>query len=97
MDRFGNLPGKMKGTCEAGRSHLDHTVVSCGSHLGNASAHTCDNLPSLLAGGGFRHAGHMAFDRKENHPLSNRFARMLRQMGLGADRFGTSAGVLGEV
>jgi hypothetical protein len=97
MTLFGRLLGELKGTCEAGRSLLDQTVVFYGSNMGNASAHTCDNLPILLAGGGFRHAGHVAFDRKENQPLSNLFVRMLHQMGVEADRFGTSTGVLGAV
>ncbi len=94
MTLFATLLGKMKITCEAGRSLLDHTIVFYGSNLGNASAHSCDNLPILLAGGGFKHAGHVAFDRKDNHPLSNLFVRMLHQMGLEADRFGTSTGTL---
>jgi hypothetical protein len=97
MTLFGKLLDKMKGTCEAGRSLLDQTVVFYGSNLGNASAHTCDNLPILLAGGGFRHAGHVAFDRKDNQPLSNLFVRMLHQMGLETDRFGASTGVISEV
>jgi hypothetical protein len=95
MTLFGQLLGKMKGTCEAGRPLLDRTVVFYGSNMGNASAHTCDNLPILLAGGGFKHAGHVAFDRKDNDPLCNLFVRMLHQMGLEVDRFGTSTGTLG--
>ena len=80
-----------------GRALLDQTVVFHASNLGNASAHTCDNLPILLAGGDFKHAGHVAFDRKNNKPLSNLFVRMLQQMGLEMDRFGSSTGVLSEV
>ncbi len=72
-------------------------MVFYGSNMGNASAHTCDNLPILLAGGGFQHAGHVAFDRKNNKPLSNLFVRMLQQMGIEVDRFGTSTGTLSEV
>ena len=97
MALFARLLDRMKATDEAGRSLLDRTVVFHGSNLGNASAHTCDNLPILLAGGGFRHAGHVAFDRKDNYPLSNLFVRMLHQMGIEMDRFGASTGVLGEV
>ena len=97
MKLFAGLLGKMKATNEAGSSLLDQTVVFYGSNLGNASAHTCDNLPILLAGGGFNHAGHVAFDRKNNKPLSNLFVRMLHQMGIEADRFGSSTGTLGEV
>jgi hypothetical protein len=88
---------KMKGTNEAGMSLLDQTVVFYGSNMGNASAHTCDNLPILLAGGGFNHAGHVAFDRKNNKPLSNLFVRMLQQVGIESDRFGSSTGTLGDV
>src|SRR5262249_31451522 len=97
MKLFAGLLGKMKATDEGGQSLLDRTVIFHGSTLGNASAHTSDNLPILLAGGGFKHAGHVAFDRKENKPLSNLFVRMLQQLGIEMDRFGSSTGALSEV
>jgi hypothetical protein len=97
MRLFAAFLGKLKGTDEGGRSLLDQTIIFYGSNLGNASAHTCDNLPILLAGGGFRHAGHVAFDRNDNKPLSNLFVRMLQQMGIALVRFGSSTGVLSEV
>ena len=97
MSLFAGLLGKMKATDENGSSLLDQTVVFYGSNMGNASAHTCDNLPILLAGGGFRHAGHVAFDRKDNKPLSNLFVRMLHQMDVEADRFGSSRARLDAV
>ncbi|MCE9603512.1 MAG: DUF1552 domain-containing protein [Planctomycetia bacterium] len=88
---------KMKTTTEAGDTVLDRTIVLHASNLGNASSHSNDNLPVLLAGGGFKHAGHVAFDRKENIPMSNLFVRMLQQIGVESDRFGSSTGVLSEV
>jgi hypothetical protein len=97
MGLFAGFLRKMKGSDEGGRSLLDQTVVFYGSNMGNASAHTCDNLPILLAGGGFKHAGHLAFDRKDNKPLSNLFLRMLQQMGIPADRFGSSTGTIGDL
>jgi hypothetical protein len=97
MRNFGGFLAKLKATDEGGRALLDQTVVFYGSNLGNASAHTCDNLPILLAGGGLKHAGHVAFDRKDNAPLSNLFVRILHQMGIEADRFGSSTGTLGAV
>jgi hypothetical protein len=97
MKLFAEFLGKMKSTNDGGATLLDQTVVLHASNLGNASAHTNDNLPILLAGGGFKHAGHVAFDRKNNKPLSNLFVRMLQQIGLEMDRFGSSTGVLGEV
>lgn len=97
MKLFAGFLGKMKSTNEGGVGLLDQTVVLHASNLGNASAHTNDNLPVLLAGGGLRHAGHVAFDRKNNMPLSNLFVRMLQQMGIEMDRFGSSTGILSEV
>lgn len=97
MKLFGEFLGKMKATTEAGTTLLEQTVVLHASNLGNASAHTCDNLPIVLAGGGFKHAGHVAFDRKNNQPLSNLFVRMLQQLNVELDRFGSSTGVLAEV
>jgi hypothetical protein len=72
-------------------------VVFYASNLGNASAHTCDNLPILLAGGGFKHAGHLTYDRRDNMPLSNLYVRMVQQMGIEMDRFGSSTGTLSDV
>jgi hypothetical protein len=97
MKLFADFLGKMASTDEDGHSLLEQTVVFHGSNLGNASAHTSDNLPIILAGGGFKHAGHVAFDRKNNKPLSNLFVRMMQQMGIEMDRFGSSTGVLSEV
>ena len=97
MKLLGDFLGKMKATDEGGVPLLDRTVVFHASSLGNASAHTNDNLPVILAGGGFKHAGHVAFDRKNNKPMSNLFVRMLHQVGIEAERFGSSTGVLAEV
>ncbi|MCE9533954.1 MAG: DUF1552 domain-containing protein [Planctomycetes bacterium] len=97
MKLFAEFLGKMKGANDGGRTLLDQTVICHASNLGNASAHTNDNLPILLAGGGFKHAGHLAYDRKNNKDLSNLLLRMLQQMGIEADKFGSSTGVLSEV
>jgi hypothetical protein len=97
MKLFAGFLGKLKATSDGGVSLLGQTIVLHASNLGNASAHSSDNLPIVLAGGGFKHAGHVAFDRKDNKPLSNLFVRMLQQMGLEMDRFGSSTGTLSEV
>jgi hypothetical protein len=85
---------KMKETKEQGVSLLDRTTVFFGSNLGNASTHATKNLPVLLAGGGFRHGRHLAFDPKAAPPLSNLYVSMLRRLGIDADRFGTCTGTL---
>jgi hypothetical protein len=79
---------------EAEGTLLDHTQVLYGSCLGNASNHTNHNLPILLAGGGYRHPGHLSFDEKANAPLANLFVTMLQRMGLEADSFASSTGTL---
>lgn len=97
MKLFGEFLKKMKTTTEAGDTVLDKTIVLHASNLGNASSHSNDNLPIIVAGGGLKHAGHVAYDRKDNKPMSNLFVRMLQQMGLEMDKFGSSTGVLSEV
>jgi hypothetical protein len=94
---FAGFLDKLVGTPETGSTLLDRTQVLIASSLGDASAHASDNLPVFLAGGGFRHQGHVAFDQKNNYPLSNLFVRMLQKFGLEMDRFGSSTGVLGEL
>ncbi|MFM7742431.1 MAG: DUF1552 domain-containing protein [Verrucomicrobiota bacterium] len=91
---FGELLAALGETRETGGSLLDRTQVLYGSCLGNANSHSNQNLPIILAGGGFRHGGHLAFDRKNNAPLANLFGSMLQDLGVEADRFATGTGTL---
>jgi len=56
---------------------LDRTMVLYGSNMGEANIHDNTNLPIILAGGGFKHGQHIAFNREHNTPLSNLFVTML--------------------
>jgi hypothetical protein len=69
-------------------------MVLYGTCMGNANSHSNANLPVLLAGGGFRHGQHLAFDTKKNYPLPNLFVSMLRRLGLEIDRFASSTGTM---
>lgn len=73
---------------------LDHTMVLYGSNLGDANVHNCTNLPVLLAGGGFKHGQHLAFDTTHNKPLCNLFVSMLQNMGIPTTTFGSGSGTL---
>lgn len=84
----------LSGTSEKGRALLDNTMVLYGSNLSNANAHDTTNLPILLAGGGFRHGSHLAFDRVHNTPLANLFVTMLQALGIEKDKFASSTGTL---
>ena len=81
-------------TREEGESLLDRTMVFFSSNLGDASKHSVKNMPVLLAGGGFKHGRHLAFDENKNPPLCNLFVSMLQRMGIKADKFGSSTGTL---
>jgi len=85
---------KLKNTKEEGASLLDRTSVFFSSNLGDASTHGVKNLPILLAGGGFKHGQHLAFDPKNPPPLANLFVSMLQRLGIQADKFGASTGTL---
>ena len=73
---------------------LDHTMVLYGSNLGDANIHDTTNLPIILAGGGFRHGRHLAFDHDNNAPLCNLFVSMLQRLGVEVDAFGSSTGTV---
>lgn len=90
---FADFLTKLKKTQDSGRPLLDSTSVLFGSNLGNASAHQTVNLPVVLAGGGFKHGRHIAID-KEKHVFSNLFVSLAQRMGVEADKFGYSTGVL---
>jgi hypothetical protein len=94
MKLLGGLFDDLKAAREDGRPLLDRTMVLYGSNLGNAATHVTTNMPVLLAGGGFRHGQHLAFDRDRNYPLPNLFVSMLQRMGLSVDRFASSTGTL---
>ena len=65
---------------------LDHTMVLYGTCMGSANSHSNYNLPVMLAGGGFKHGQHIAFDPKpgKNYPLPNLYVSMLQRLGIEA-------------
>jgi hypothetical protein len=94
---FGEFLGKLAARQEGEHKLLDRTSVLFASNLGNSSSHDNTNLPVLLAGGGFKHQGHLAYDRKDNLLMSNLFVRMLQQLDVETDKFGASTSVLSDV
>lgn len=89
VQEFGIFLKKLSDSQSEGNSLLDSTMVLFGSNLGNASSHDTKNMPMLLAGGGFRHGQHLAFDQNNNYPLPNLFVSMLQRLGIEVDSFGT--------
>jgi len=91
---FAELLQALRDVEEANGTLLDNTMVLFGSGLGSANAHSSTNLPLVLAGGGFRHPGHLAFNEKNNEPMGNLFVTMLQRLGLEVDAFASSTGTL---
>ena len=94
MELFGELLRDLQEVDETDGSLLDNTMVLYGCHMGDANIHNNLNLPVILAGGGFRHGQHLAFNKHNNRPLANLYLSMLRNMGLETDRFASSTGTL---
>lgn len=87
---WGGFVRNLKESNDGNGSLLDSTSVLLTSNLGNASSHDNKNMPVLLAGGGFRHGQHLAFDKDNNYPLPNLFMSILHRQGVAADHFATS-------
>lgn len=90
MSLLRNLLQNLADKQENGERLLDRTMVLFGSNMGNANTHDNTNLPILLAGGGFQHGQHLAFNRDSNKPLSNLFVTMLQRLGTNVDQFSSS-------
>ena len=63
IQAFGGLLEKLKNATESGSTLLDSTMVMMTSNLRDGNSHWTYNLPVILAGGGFQHGQHLAFNR----------------------------------
>lgn len=73
---------------------LDHTMVVFGSGMGYGGTHSNRDLPIMVAGGGFKHLGHVDTRNAsgKNMPLCNLYVTLLQQFGIEQDKFNTSSG-----
>lgn len=95
--QFHELAALLRGLDErqaSGNSLLNQTSVIYGTSLGNGNSHANDNLPVLIAGGGFRHAQHLSLGGTHDYPLPNLFVSVLQRMGIETDRFASSTGTM---
>ena len=67
---------------------LDHTTVVMGSNFGDASNHTCDFLPMIVAGGGYKHQTHTVLEKQT--PLCNLYLELLHKHNIDVGSFGSS-------
>lgn len=77
----------LDGIKEGDGTLLDYTTVVLGSNFGDASNHTCSNLPTIVAGGGFHHKPHSVLERPT--PLCNLWLEILNEHNVDVGRFGS--------
>ncbi len=96
MKLLSGMLGEFKSASEGEDHLLDRTMIYYGSHFGDANQHTCFNMPALLAGGGFKHGQHLAFNRdpNRNYNLANVFVSMAQRMGIDTNKFASGTGTL---
>ena len=71
---------------------LDTTQLLYSSGMSDGNSHSNQNLPIILAGGGFRHG--TTIDVQGRQPLSNLYLSMLRKLGVEAASFSKSTGTM---
>ena len=90
VQRFARFLRRLRSFRDAhGRPLLDSTAVLFGSGMGNTNTHDNTKLPTLLAGGGFRHGQHHRIERNAagSKLLGDLYLTLLRQFGIEADQF----------
>jgi len=99
MQQFARFLAKLKSIQDGEGNLLDHTMVVIGSGMGNANAHTNNNLPVIFAGGGFKHGEHRMYPESGlgRVPLCNLYLSMLQRFGVEVDKFGTSTGTMRDL
>lgn len=95
VEQFAGLVTRLAAIPEGEGSLLDATTLFCGSSMSDGNAHSPDNLPILLAGGG---GGTLAGGRHLQHdgerPLCDLHLAIAQRMGVAAESFGDSTGPL---
>ncbi|MCM8534245.1 MAG: DUF1552 domain-containing protein, partial [Lentisphaeraceae bacterium] len=94
MSMLNSFLHDLKNHQEDDASLLDRTAVLYGTNMGDANRHSNDNLPTLIAGGAFKHKGHLKFDLQKNYSLSNLHLSILHMLGINKDQFSSSTGTM---
>lgn len=76
-----------------GRPLLDTTIVLAGTGMGDASRHSNQNLPTLVAGGGFQHGRHISVDRNANGAplLGDLYVTLMQRLGMEVGTFSNAS------
>ncbi len=95
MEQMAWFLGKLHGLKEGARSVLDSSMILFGATLKDGNRHDPEDLPTIVAGrakGLLKPGRRVRFEKKT--PLCNLHLSMLQRMGVKAEAFGDSTGVL---
>jgi Protein of unknown function (DUF1552) len=95
LSKFANFIDQVASIQENGTSLLDNCLILYGSGISDGDRHNHNDLPIILLGrGGGRLEANVHLRYPNNTPLCNLYLWMLRQIGVQADSFGDSNGLL---
>lgn len=98
VEQFSRFLNRLKSIKQSAteQSLLDSTLTLFGSGMGNGNSHTNDNLPIILAGGGFKHGNQHVSPSESGQrvPLCNLYLSLLQRFGVETESFSNSTGTL---
>jgi hypothetical protein len=98
IEQFAYFLNRLQSTPDGDGTLLDHCLICYGGAISDANRHQHDDLPVILAGGGsgsVQPGRHLRFS--DNTPMANLFLSMLNRVGVTAERFGDSTGLLPDL
>ncbi len=90
IEHFGKFLNRLAELSDGDQSLLDSTAVLFGSGMADANSHTNDDLPIIMAGGGYGRGEYKHLT--ERVPLCNLYLDIIQRLGIQAESFGTSTG-----
>ena len=90
---LGYFLNRLKNTPDGDGSLLDHSMIVYGSSLSDGNKHQHNDLPVLLAGGGYgtlKPGRHVVYEK--DTPMTNLYMSMLDRMGIHPESIGDSTG-----
>ena len=95
---FARFVAKLAEMPDGDGSMLDHSILLYGSNMSNSDAHSHDDLPSAIVGGGcgtIRGGQHVRC--ADGTPVANLVLTVLQRAGVPVESHGDSTGVISEV
>jgi len=95
---FARFVARLASMPDGDGSMLDNSILLYGSNMSDSNAHTHDDLPLAVVGGGAgRLSGGLHIREPEDTPISNLVLTLLQRAGVGIESLGDSNGVISEV